>query len=307
VSKNNLEDARAVFATRPEMLLSWDDFSAIRVNWQDKVSNLRQIAEELGLGLDSFVFADDSPLECGYVRAALPQMQVVELGSDPSLFSERLLDTQAFDTLHISEEDRKRAAGYAAEAARKHLRSLVVDLESFLADCDLRVSIRPADRTTLHRIHQLLGKTNQFHLTLARPTREELDVAGHSGDRLFSVHLRDRFGDYGLIGVLELQPGTQVMEIANLAVSCRALGRGVEDAMVAFARESAASRGIKRLKAAWVRGPRNEQVHDYLWRVGFQGHPRSEGKVDFELAIGDGVLAYPYYIKVDTYAPTTSE
>jgi FkbH-like protein len=298
-SKNNETDARAVFEQRPEIVLGWNDFSAHRINWNDKPSNLVAIAEELGLGLDSFVFADDSAMECALVRSTLPQVEVVELGADPSSFMDRVLQTQAFDTLHVSEEDRSRAENYLAEAARRELQAQVTDLESFLADIDLRLTIRPAEPKTSERIHQLIGKTNQFNLTLERLPKERIQALMASGSALYSAALADRFGDYGLIGALHLEATGDELRIANMVLSCRALGRGVEDAMLAFAREVAAAGRRRRLRVVCSRGPRNQQVFDYLGKVGFSMTELEGGRVDCRIDVGDGALPWPRYVHVD--------
>ncbi len=297
-SKNNEADAIAVFEHRPEMLLKPAHFSAQRINWQDKPANIVALAQQLGLGLDSVVFADDSPIECALVRESLPEVEVVELGKEPGQFVDKVLRTQAFDALHITDEDRQRADGYDKEASRQQLRSSVTDLASFLVDCKLRLMLQPASAATLDRIHQLMGKTNQFNFTLDRPPKETLHTLMEQGDSLYGAVLSDRFGDYGLIGLLQLQPDGDCFRIANLALSCRALGRGVEDAMLAFARERAVAAGCKRLHVRAARGPRNQQVLEYLENVGFVRVGDDHQAVEFELPATSGCLPWPSYVAV---------
>lgn len=302
-SKNNEADAREVFERRPEMLLRWDHFSARRVDWNDKAANIAAMAAELGLGLDSVVFADDSGIECARVREALPQVEVVELGRDPGRYVERLLRTQAFDTLVITDEDRQRAASYAAEAGRKALAGAAGDMAAFLAGCELCLRIEPLGAASLERVHQLLGKTNQFNLTLERPTKETLQRWCAEAPRLFSAHLTDRFGDYGLIGVLHLEPRADALHVANMALSCRALGRGVEDSLLALARERAESLGLPRLTADAVRGPRNQQVFEFLARSGFVAAADGTGdgdgsRVAHAFELGAGSLPWPPFLDV---------
>lgn len=299
-SKNNEADARAVFDQRREMVLAWSDFSARRIDWQDKAGNIRAMADELGLGLDSFVFADDSPIECALVREALPQVEVVELGRDPTRFADKVLATQAFDTLHVSAEDRARAASYAAEAGRQELRTQATDLAAFLADCRLQLAIQPVGEATLDRIHQLMGKTNQFNFTLERHTKDALRAIASDGTRLFSISLTDRFGDYGLIGILHLEPQGRDLRVANMALSCRALGRGVEDAMLAFAREIARGLGCERLLVRCVRGPRNQQVFEFVQRKGFENVHADAAASDFALPATTEELRWPPFLSVDS-------
>ncbi len=298
-SKNNESDAMAVFERRPEMLLKPEHFSARRINWIDKPANIAAIAQQLGLGLDSFVFADDSAMECAQVRETLPEVEVVELGQDPSRFVDLILRTQAFDTIRVTDEDRHRADSYAAEANRQELRSAVTDLASFLADCRLHLSLLPASGATVDRIHQLLGKTNQFNFSLLRPSKEVLLGLMERGGCLYAASLSDRFGDYGLIGILQVtQTGTQ-FEIENMALSCRALGRGVEDAMLAYAHSRALAAGCTSLAARVVRGPRNQQVLQYLDSKGFTRAAEVAGEVDFRVPTGSGVLPWPDFIAVE--------
>lgn len=297
-SKNNEADAIAVFERRPEMRLQWKDFSAHRVNWRDKAANIAEMADELGLGLDSFVFADDSPIECALVRRELPQVQVVELGKDPARFGERLFRTQAFDVLHVSEEDRSRADSYAAEAGRRSLRDQVTDIATFLQGCELQLSIQPAGPNNLDRIHQLLSKTNQFNFTLERHPKEVLHALSAREHRLFGISLKDRFGDYGLVGILHVEPGDDSFLIANMALSCRALGRGVEDAMLAFVRELAHRRGHESVHTDYVRGPRNQQILEFLERTGFKRTTSGDDRVTFAINLAAGTLPWPNYITV---------
>lgn len=297
-SKNNEADAREVFAARPEMVLRWEHFSARRIDWNDKAANIAAMATELGLGLDSVVFADDSGIECARVREALPAVEVVELGSAPARFVERLMRTQAFDALTLTDEDRGRAASYAAEADRKQLMQQAPDMASFLAGCGLELSIDEIGPSTLDRVHQLLGKTNQFNLTLDRPEKARLQALAEAGGRLFSASLKDRFGDYGLVGVLHLDDDPAGLRIGNLVLSCRALGRGVEDALLAFARERAQAAGAARLRAHAVRGPRNQQVFDFLSRSGFAPDGEAAERLFFAAPLTPDSLPWPSFLKV---------
>ena len=297
-SKNNEADAMAVFERRPEMLLKPEHFSARRINWQDKASNIVAMAQQLGLGLDALVFADDSPIECALVREALPQVEVVELGKDPAKFVDEVLRTQAFDVLQVLDEDRQRAQSYAAEAGREQLKSQVTDLSSFLADCELRLTLQPATAASLDRIHQLMGKTNQFNFSLQRPSKEALQALMEQGQWLYGATLTDRFGDYGLIGILHLQQAGEVFRIENMALSCRALGRGVEDSLLAYTRGRALAAGCTRVAVHAARGPRNQQVLEYLDNSGFARVADSEKAVLFEIATADADWPWPPYVAV---------
>ncbi len=298
-SKNEEADARAVFARRPEIILAWDDFNAYRINWRNKAENLIELAEELGLGLDSFVFADDNPKECGLVRQALPMVEVVELGKRPEAFSDRLLACQAFDVLGITREDAIRAESYRHERRRADLAGISVDLDSFYRSMELRLSIRPAEARTLDRIHKLLNKTNQFNLTLDRPTLDEIRRRVDAESHIYSAELSDRFGDHGIIAALELRSKSDRLCIANMAVSCRALGCLVEDSLLAFSSAQAHAQGAAALVADFVPGPRNGQVPEALRRLGFSAATEGGEGRHFVCQLADGGIANPPHIAIE--------
>lgn len=299
VSKNELADALAVFNAREEMVLGWNDFSACRVNWSNKVENLVQIAEELKIGLDAIVFADDSALECASVRETLPMVEVVELGNEPSQFAEKILRSQSFDTISVSREDAIRADGYKAEQKRQDLRETHKDFDSFLSGINLRVEIRSVDGQTAPRAHQLLGRTNQFNISLERPTLEEVVGRIDHGAGLYQVSLSDRFGEYGIIAVVELRAGSRGVAISNLAISCRALGRRVEDGLLAFCCDQAVQSGASVLSAHYRKGPRNDQVRALLERHGFSVVDTNDSMIDFEINLLQGRIDWPRHIGVD--------
>ena len=297
-SKNEEADARAVFERRPEIILAWDDFSAYQINWRNKAENLIELAEELGLGLDSFVFVDDSPKECDLVRQALPMVEVVELGKRPEAFSDQLLACQAFDVLRVTREDAIRAESYRHEQKRSEIAALAGNLDTFYRSMKLRLSIRPAEARTLERIHKLLNKTNQFNLTLDRPTLDEIRRRVGTDSHIYSAELRDRFGDYGIIAALELNAKANQLCIANMAVSCRALGCLVEDSLLAFSSAQAHAQGATALVADFVPGPRNSQVPEALRRLGFSTATEEDQRFVCELA--DGGIAKPPHIAIET-------
>ena len=297
-SKNEEADARAVFERRSEITLAWDDFTAYRINWQNKAENLIELSAELGLGLNSFVFVDDNPKECALVRQTLPQVEVVELGKRPELFSDQLLASQAFDVLRVSREDSLRAESYRHERQRSDLVEMATNLETFYHSMNLRLSIRPAEAETLERVHKLLNKTNQFNLTLDRPTLEEVRQRQDADSDIYCAELTDRFGEYGIIAALELCSKSDQLCIANLAVSCRALGCLVEDSLLAFSSAQAAAHGASVLVADFVPGPRNGQVPEVLQRLGFLNMGVEASAQHFVCELADGGIAMPQHIEI---------
>ncbi|MEX0585773.1 MAG: HAD-IIIC family phosphatase, partial [Pirellulales bacterium] len=237
VSKNNDADARLPFESHPETVLRLNDFIAFLANWDDKAANLRRLAEMLSLGLDSFVFVDDNPVERAWVRSQIPELLVVEMPDDPSRYVAALDRGRYFEAISLSAEDRARSETYRGNVAREELKTLAGTLESFLAELGMVAQHGPFDRANLSRIAQLVNKTNQFNLTTRRYTEAQLEVQSQAAGWWTQwFRLADRFGDNGLIGVLTCKPRAgepDALEIDNWLMSCRVLGRGAEDAFLA--------------------------------------------------------------------------
>lgn len=270
-SKNNPEDARLPFQQHEHMLLRLEDFAVFRANWDDKVSNLRAIASTLSLGLDSFVFLDDNPLEREWVRSQLPQVAVVELG--PSVFHYvRSLDRgKYFQTLSLSAEDLARAEQYRVEAQRENLRTTAASLDEFLMQLQLQAWAEPVTDRNLGRVTQLVNKTNQFNVTTRRYTEAQVRaIARNEAGWAGAFHMSDRMGSYGLIGVLFCTPaGAGEWEIDTWLMSCRTLGRQMEKFMFDRMIEAAASHGIRRIVGVYRPTAKNGLVRELFDQMGF--------------------------------------
>ncbi|MDW3206343.1 MAG: HAD-IIIC family phosphatase [Alphaproteobacteria bacterium] len=296
-SKNNEADAREVFDTRSEMVLRWEDFVARRVDWNDKAENIRSMAEELSLGLDSFVFLDDNPVECARVRTALPQVEVVMMPQEPERFVEELLNCRGFDALSIMAEDKLRTQTYRAEGQRRALQEDAASIDDFLKTLALQADLKTVQASTVERTHQLFNKTNQFHMTLERPTLSEIEARREG---LYTISLRDRFGDYGIIGILELSSSPDAMRIDNLIMSCRALGRGMEETALAFAAEQARERNLAKLEIAFVEGPRNQPARRFLEKAEFEAaRDEGDGRCIYVRPIDRNIPEYPAAVELN--------
>lgn len=279
-SKNNDADAREPFERHPEMLLKLDDIAVFKANWDDKVTNIREIARMLELGTDSLVFLDDNPTERAWVKSRLPEVAVPEIGSDPSFYLPILQRYHLFDSLTLSEEDRLRAADYAANARRADLRQGSDSLEQFLTNLQMTARAGPFEDVNLSRIAQLVNKSNQFNLTTKRRTEEQLRALARSSDHVtLSFRLRDRFADNGLIGVLigRILPEEGTLEIDTWIMSCRVLGRRIEEFMCGLLMEAAKSRGLQRLRGRYLPTAKNGLVKDLYPRLGFEPRPGGSG------------------------------
>ncbi|NNE43728.1 MAG: HAD-IIIC family phosphatase, partial [Gemmatimonadetes bacterium] len=232
-SKNNEADVLPVLREHPGMVLRPEHFAAWRINWTDKVENLRALAEEVNVGLDSVVFLDDNPVERENVRMRLPEVLVPELPADPVEYAPFLAGLTDFDPLRLTEEDRRRGAMYAEEKQRRDVRAEAPDLSTYLRTLETVVRVRPAREAEMERVQQLMMKTNQFNTTTLR--WQLPDIARFLGERGVWIHVaevRDRFGDSGLCGVCLSRVEGGRLEIVGLMLSCRVLGRGVEDAFL---------------------------------------------------------------------------
>ena len=262
-SKNRPEDVRAVFEHHPDMVLTWSQCVDTRINWLPKSENLAALADALDLGLDSFIFLDDNPLEIAEVRANRPEVLAVTLPESDRLetFSERFW---AFDRHSVSQEDRQRTELYRAHRQRQRLQAGTTGLADFIAGLELNISFHEIDRNTMERAIQLMQRTNQFNASGRVFTPGELVHYPAEGTGLV-VRVRDRFGDYGTVGVLLYRPDGQRIIIEVFLLSCRALGRGVEHAMLA---ECARCHPGRPLEVAFRQTARNQPVRDFLERHG---------------------------------------
>jgi FkbH-like protein len=271
-SKNNHEDAAQPFLKHPHMLLRMEDFAAFEANWNDKASSIRSIAAKLSLGLDSFVFLDDNPIEREWVRTQLPEVQVIEVGPSVFHYVRELDAAKPFFAVSLSPEDQARADQYRSEAVRKHLQATSQSLDEFLAQLQLRASCTPVSDKNLVRVTQLTNKTNQFNLTTRRYTEAQVrqlaeDAACWAG----AFHLADRMGDYGLIGVIFCRPGqaAKSWEIDTWLMSCRVLGRQMEKFMFDRLVEAARAQGIREIVGVYRQTQKNGLVRDHYDQLGF--------------------------------------
>ena len=264
-SKNNEEDVMETFRAHPEMPLRLEDFVARRVNWEPKSANLASIAGELGLNLDSFILVDDNPKECTEAQAGCPEALALPLPARAEDISEFLKHVWAFDRARVTEEDRKRPELYAQRAERAKAERASASLEEFLASLQLEVGIAPMEPAQLARVAQLTQRTNQMNASCVRRTEAEIQALLASGEaECLTVDVKDRFGTYGLTGVMIFRCAGGVLVADTFLLSCRVLGRGVEHRMVERLGEIAAERGLARVEIPFVAGQRNRPAALFL-------------------------------------------
>ncbi|NEQ43500.1 MAG: HAD-IIIC family phosphatase [Leptolyngbya sp. SIOISBB] len=269
VSKNEADDVWQVFDQHPDMLLKRSDIAAHRINWQPKSNNLRSLAQELNLGIDAFVFADDSPNERLEVSTNAPAVTVMPMPSDPTQYVEILGKLWCFEAGSVTAEDAKRTAYMQQEQQRQQLQSDEISLDRYLEALQLKINIRPASDAELPRVAQLTQKTNQFNLSLIRRSLTEIQTLPQDHS-IWVLDVTDRFGDYGLVGIAIVKPDSNQLLLDTFLMSCRALGRGVETAFIARLFDEARQKHLTHVSAPFVSGPRNAQVKTFLLDMGFQ-------------------------------------
>jgi FkbH-like protein len=270
-SKNNDGVARMPFRSHPEMLLKEEHIAVFQANWNDKATNISAIAEELCLGLDSFVFLDDNPVERAQVRQVLAQVAIPELPQDPALYARTLAAAGYFEALTYSEEDRNRAEMYRLDARRVALQKQAGDLDVYLASLQMEIVFAPFEKTGRARITQLINKSNQFNLTTRRYTEAEVaEVEADPDVFTLQVRLIDRFGDNGMISAVICRPGEPgVWEIDTWLMSCRVLGRKVEQMVLREILSEARKAGIRSVIGTYRPTEKNALVRDHYERLAF--------------------------------------
>jgi FkbH-like protein len=271
VSKNTESVALEAIRSHSEMVLKEDDFVGWRINWQDKARNIADLVSSLNLGLQSTVFIDDNPFERTRVREALPEVFVPEWPEDKLAYTSTLLALRCFDTPTRTAEDAARTEMYVSDRKREDLRSQVGSLDEWLQSLGLRVRVEALNAANVARTTQLLNKTNQLNLSTRRLTEAELtDWAKVPGHSVHAVSVSDRLGDAGLTGILGLEVEGNVCRVVDFVLSCRVMGRRVEEAMVHLAVDRARSLSLERVVADLIPTKKNAPCLEFWQRSGFQ-------------------------------------
>lgn len=298
-SKNNFEDAMEAIERHPGMILKSEHFAATRINWGDKSQSLREIAAELNLGIDSFAFLDDNPAERSQLRAALPEVTVIELFTDPTTYAATIRDSPVLQRLTLSAEDQQRTALYAAERQRSSAAQTFQSKEDFFRSLDQTAEIAPLTPATLPRVAQLTQKTNQFNLTTRRYTEQQIaEIAARPGWQVNSLRVHDRFGDHGLVGVAVTADQGDCCEIDTLLLSCRVIGRTIETAFLAYLAASARSRAMKVLRGWFLPTRKNSPAKNFYAQHGFRQESSNGGGALWSLDLEKSEITVPDWIRI---------
>jgi FkbH-like protein len=285
-SKNEESNALAPFEKRPEMALKREDFVSFKANWRPKPENLREIASDLNIGIDTLVFVDDNPAEREHVRLTLPEVKVVELSEDPADYPRLLDEVGLFEIIAVSVEDRERTQKYHENSQRARLQESASDYTSYLASLQQKAVVKPFEEIQLDRITQLINKTNQFNLTTQRRSRSQVGALMRDAAVLTAyVRLADRFGDNGLISVFFGHKDGDELWIDEWLMSCRVLKRGVEQLLCNYVAERARDLGVTRLHGVYIPTPANKLVCDHYPSLGFTAETESNGAAHWNLEL----------------------
>ncbi|MBL9201282.1 MAG: HAD-IIIC family phosphatase, partial [Opitutaceae bacterium] len=270
LSKNEESVALGALRAHPEMVLRPDDFAGWRINWNDKARNLAELVRELNLGLDSVVFFDDNPVERARVRETFPDVLVPELPEDKRLYVQTLLGLDCFDKPLVTDEDRERARMYVEERKRTEIRNAAGSIEDWQASLKIVVTVSALDDGNRVRVAQLLNKTNQLNLRTRRLTEAELTQwAAAPGRKVWAFRVADRLGDSGLTGVLSIETDGDRAVIADYVLSCRVMGRGVEETLLRVAADWARQADLREIEAVHLPTAKNQPCLDFFRRSGW--------------------------------------
>lgn len=306
-SKNNEADVLEAWEKNPFMVLKKEHFAAYRINWTDKATNIKELAEELNIGLDSFVFVDDNPTERELIKQMLPMVSVPEFPAQPyelPVFFKKMVDDY-FKVYSITDEDKKKTEQYKANAARAQAQHSFKDFGAFLESLDIQITIEAANEFNIPRIAQMTQKTNQFNLTTKRYT--DADVKGFlaKGWKIWCISVADKFGDNGITGCIMINPNDNLnkgngVEIDTFLLSCRILGKGIE---LAFAKKillMLKDSGVETVKAEYIPTAKNAQVKDFFEKCGFPCvTEEADGKKSYVLDLKDADLEIEKYYHIN--------
>ena len=287
LSKNNVEDVEPAFA-HPDMLLRHEDFVAEAINWEPKSVNIRRLAADLNIGLDSFVFLDDNPAEREQIKIECPEVAVIEFPKDSSLLPDVV--AKAYDdyflSLEVTGEDMKKTAIYRAEGQRKTELSAALSMEEFLKNLGMTMRIHRMRPEEVKRVVQLINKTNQFNVTTRRYSEQDIYKLADSED-IITVHMADKYGDQGLVAVLILKYEGEAAELDTFLMSCRVMGRDAENEIMARIKGMLEAKPVKTVRAAYIKSAKNAPVMNLFEKLGFSLVSETDGHKEYEAKLGD--------------------
>ena len=264
-SKNDEATVIEAINSHPEMILSMEDFVTHRINWEDKAKNIVDIVEELNLGLQSVVFFDDSPFERARVQEVLPEVLVPKLPKDPTDYNTFLSTLRCFDTSHVTDEDKTRGKLYKSESKRTKLKQHLKSLSDWIKTLNLTIMIEKIKNENTPRAVQLLNKTNQMNLSTRRLSEQEFTRwVKMNSNNLWTIRATDKFGDYGIIGILSISIKDNVATLVDFILSCRVVGRYIEETMIEFIKEFCQKSNVNKIIGKYKKTEKNSLCYNFL-------------------------------------------
>ena len=289
-SKNNYEDAIEVIKNHKYMILKEHHFASMKINWQDKITNIKEIAKELDIGLDSLVFIDDDKTNREFVREFLPEVLVLDIPEDHCFYPSIIENLVVFNLFNITDDDLNRGRMYADQNKREQFKVEITDVESFLKQLKIKVNIIKVGKMTIPRVAQLTQKTNQFNLTTKRYQEENIQNFLESGDYVIKcINVNDRFGDYGITGVIIVRKHDDegYWNIDTFLLSCRILGKNIEFSLMQNLIDDAKKAGIKKIHGKFVSTKKNKPAENFLEECGFILNKDENEERDYILNVGN--------------------
>ena len=297
-SKNNEADVLEAWEKNPFMVLKKDNFATLRINWTDKATNIKELADELNIGLDSFVFIDDNPTERELIKQVLPMVEVPEFPAQPyelPVFFKDIVE-KYFRVYSVTSEDKKKTEQYKANAQRAQAQRSFVDFDAFLESLDIQITIEAANEFNIPRIAQMTQKTNQFNLTTKRYTDADVRTFLQNGWKILCISVADKFGDNGITGCIMVDGDT----IDTFLLSCRILGKGIEIAFIKKILSMLKDGGVNTVKAEYIPTAKNAQVKDFYDRCGFPCiAEEADGKRSYTFELKDADLEIKKYYHIN--------
>jgi FkbH-like protein len=302
-SKNNSQDIDSILETHPDMILKDENITIKKVNWEDKVSNLKKIAKELNLGLDSIVFVDDSDFEIELIKSNLPEVSVLKVPSNAYEYPQLLRkQAQSFYSVSETKEDSARVLMYQQQKERDNEKLIFGNIESYLESLDIAITIHMDEVELVPRIAQMTQKTNQFNLTTKRYT--EAEILKFTTGKEFSViafEVRDKYGDSGITGavILHFTNDDEQVLVDTFLMSCRIIGRNIEFAFFDFLINYLKQKTTRKIKASYIKTPKNEQVADFYETIGFVNTKKTKELKEYEIELNQYISKNINYIKIN--------
>lgn len=300
-SKNNENDVLEVWEKNPYLILREKDFSAWKIDWNNKADNIQALAEDLNIGLDSMVFVDDNPSERELVKQHLPMVEVPDFPDKPYLLPLFFMDLveKYFATYHLTSEDKCKTEQYKANFKRDRVKRAFTNLDDFILNLDIEIEIYPVNDFNISRISQMTQKTNQFNLTTRRYSETDIKKMTSQGAYVFCMNVKDRFGDNGIVGCIILDCKNDGIDIDSFLLSCRVLGKGIEFAFIKTVLNWLYHQGYIVFRAQYIPTLKNVQVSDFYDKLGFVCNKQESGTKYYEKRMTEDLeIAKLYNIKI---------